>query len=543
MDYTTIFVFVAYLLLILGIGLWVSRKGQKSADDYFLAGRKLPWYAIGLSMIGANISTEQFIGTIGAAYMFGVCVANWEMMAFFAMSLFIFLFLPYYFRSKLYTIPQFLEDRFGHSTRLIFALFTVSYSVAVILSGSLYAGGLIFQHMFSPDGVALSDGGLISPSLIIGIVIVSVITGIYCIYGGMTAVVWTDVVQVTILLLSGVVISVAAVKKAGGWDAMWSVNQMANAAKVHLVQPATNTFAPWTGIFTLFLSLGVWYNCTNQFYIQKCFGAKDEWHARMGVIFAGFIKQFMPLLIVIPGMAAFAIYNQGMTKDKVFLQLVSDLMSPGMKAVVMTVMVAAIMSTVSAVLTSSSTIFTIDIYQRYFKPQLSQKQIVKTGRLSSFIILIVATLWAPFILFVGDGLFIYMQDLASYFAPPISVIFLSAIFWRRANTRAANLTLVGGLLIGMMLRVSVDLVPDSVSVLIKPFLNRAFINWLLCIAIMVVVSLAGNHRKVNVRNIIWEPSYARLPHEVALKHRGLQTFMIWWGIVLLLRIITYIIFA
>lgn len=544
MDILTISVFAGYMLLLLGVGIWSARKGQKSADDYFLAGRKLPWYAIGLSMIGANISTEQFIGTIGAAYVFGICVGNWEMMSFFAMSLFIFLFLPYYFRSKLYTIPKFLEDRFGHSTRLIFAIFTVFYAVAVILAGSLYAGGLIFQHMFSPEGVVMTGGGLISQSLLLGIIIISVVTGIYCIYGGLTAIVWTDVVQVTILLIAGVVVSIAAVKKAGGWHEMWVVNEMANSAKVHLIQPYNNSFAPWTGIITLFLSLGVWYNCTNQFYIQKCFGAKDEWHARMGVTFAGFIKQFMPLIIVIPGMAAFAIYNQGISKDKVFLHLVNDLMSPGMKAIVMTVMTAAIMSTVSAVLNSSSTIFTIDIYQRYFKPQISQLNIVRTGRISSFIILLIATIWAPFILYIGNGLFIYMQDLASYFAPPISVIFLAAIFWKRANTKAANTTLIGGLIIGLALRFGGSYAPYPIAEFISPFLNRAFVSWLLCIALMVIVSL-NTKRTVATgsTDILWKPFYAKLPKDVAKKHSGLQTFFIWWCIVLIIRLIVFYFYA
>jgi SSS family solute:Na+ symporter len=543
MDSLTIIVFVSYLLLILGIGIWVSRKGQKSADDYFLAGRKLPWYAVGLSMIGANISTEQFIGTIGAAYVFGLCAGNWEFMSFFAMSAFIFLFLPYYFRSKLYTIPKFLEDRFNKNTRLIFALITIFHSVVVLLAGSLYAGGLIFQDMFSPEGVVLSSNGMISQSLVIGIVVIAVTTGIYAIYGGLTAVVWTDVVQVTVLLLAGVIVSVAAVNKAGGWHEMWTANEMANASRVRLVQPANHSFAPWTGIFTLWITLGVWYNCTNQFYIQKCFGAKDEWHARMGVNLAGFIKQFTPLIVVIPGMAAFAIYNKQLTQDKVFLQLVKDLMSPGMKAIVMTGLAAAIMSTVSAVLNSSSTIFTIDIYQRYFKPQINQTDIVKTGRISSLIILVVATLWAPFILLLGDGLFIYIQDMASYFAPPISVIFLTAIFWKRANATAANTTLIGGLIIGVLLKIGGTYASEDVAGIISPFLNRAFINWVICAVLMVVVSLASNPRAVGATDIIWKPFYAKLPKEVEQKHRGVQKFIIWWGLVLLLRLIVYFIYA
>lgn len=543
MDHTTIIVFATYFILVLFVGLWVSRKGQKSADDYFLAGRKLPWYAIGLSMIGANISTEHFIGTIGAAYIFGLCAGNWELMAFFSMSLFIFFFLPYYFRTKLYTIPKFLEDRFNHHTRLIFALITIFHSVIVLLAGSLYAGGLIFQDLFSPEGVAMSNIGQISQSLILGIIVIAVTTGIYAIYGGLTSVVWTDVLQVTVLLFAGIYVSGVAVKKAGGWEQMWTINEMASIAKVHLIQPRTHSFAPWTGIFTLWLTLGVWYNCTNQFYIQKCFGAKDEWHARMGVTLAGFIKQFMPLIIVIPGMAAFAIYRQGLVQDKVFLQLVKDFMSPGMKAVVLTGMAAAIMSTVSAVLNGSSTIFTIDIYQRYFKQSLSQRQIVKIGRLSTFIILVIATIWAPFILLFGDGLFVYIQDMAAYFAPPISVIFLFAIFWKRTTAKAANITLIIGLLFGLALKISSTYLPNYISEVIAPFLNRALINWLFCAVLIIIMSLLWRKKTESMSEIIWKPSYSKLPVEIAKRYKGWKTFIIWWGFVILLRIIIYFIFA
>jgi SSS family solute:Na+ symporter len=543
MDYITITVLAVYFLVIIGIGLWVSRKGQKSADDYFLAGRKLPWYAIGLSMIGANISTEHFIGTIGVAYMFGLSAGNWELMSFVSLSIFIFFFLPYYFRSKLYTIPKFLEDRFNRNTRMIFALITIFHMVVVLLAGSLYAGGLIIQYLFSPENSILIGQGGINQSLLIGILIISVSAGIYSIYGGLASVVWADVFQVTALLFAGIFVAILAVQKAGGWHEMWAINEAADAARVHLIQPHTHELAPWTGIFTLWLTLGVWYNCTNQFYIQKSFGAKDEWHARMGVTFAAFIKQFMPLLIVIPGMAAFAYFGKGMLQDRVFITLVDDTMGPVMRAIIMTGIVAAVMSTVSAVVNSSSTIFTIDIYQRYFKPEISQEGIVRTGRWSAFIVLLVATIWAPFILLLGDGLFIYIQDMASYFAPPISVIFLAAIFWKKATAKAANITLLGGLVIGILLKISSFWLPEQAASLVSPFLNRALINWILCVIILIIVTLVS-YSKLNLTAFTtWKPSYSVLPLETALKHKGIQAFILWWGLVLLLRLVIYFIYA
>lgn len=543
MDFLTITILGVYFLIMIAIGLWVSRKGQKSADDYFLAGRKLPWYAIGLSMIGANISTEHFIGTIGVAYMFGLSAGNWELMAFVSLSIFIFFFLPYYFRSKLYTIPKFLEDRFNRNTRMIFALITIFHMVIVLLAGSLYAGGLIIQYLFSPENSILIGEGGINQSLLIGILVISISAGIYSIYGGLASVVWADVFQVTVLLFAGVFVAVVAVQKAGGWSEMWAINEAADAARVHLIQPHTHSLAPWTGIFTLWLTLGVWYNCTNQFYIQKSFGAKDEWHARMGVTLAAFIKQFMPLLIVIPGMAAFAYFGKGMLQDRVFITLVDDSMSNAMRAVVMTGIVAAVMSTVSAVVNSSSTIFTIDIYQRYYKPDMTQEGIVKAGRWSAFAVLVLATIWAPFILLLGDGLFIYIQDMASYFAPPISVIFLAAIFWKRATAKAANITLIGGLVIGVLLKLSSFWLHEQAANLVSPFLNRALINWVLCVMILVLVSLIKVSKADTSSFITWKPSFSKLPLETALKHRGIQTFIIWWGLVLVLRLIIYFFFA
>ena len=260
MDIISVAVFAIYFIVILAVGLYVGqRNSQETADDYFLASRKLPWYAVGLSMIGSNISTEHFIGMVGAAYVFGIAPANWEFSAFLAMSLLIFLFLPYYFRKKLYTIPQFLEDRFDHHTRTIFAVLTIVHSVIVLLAGALYAGGLIFQDLFSPKGAALTTSGQISGSLLLGIAIIALTTGAYSIYGGLVSVVWTDVVQVIILLTAGVYVTVVALMQAGGVEHVWAVNQAADPQRVHLILPASHSFAPWTGVLTIWITLGVWY--------------------------------------------------------------------------------------------------------------------------------------------------------------------------------------------------------------------------------------------------------------------------------------------
>lgn len=543
---TTAAVFMVYFVGILLVGLIAGRHEQSGPDEYFLAGRRLPWYAVGLSMIGSNISTEHFIGMIGAAYIFGISAANYDMTAFFAMTLLIFIFLPYYFRRRLYTIPEFLEDRYGGSTRVIFAILTVTHMVIVLLAGALYAGGLIFQDLFQPEQAGLTEGGSISPAMLIGIAVIAVTTGVYSIYGGLASVVWTDVAQTILLIMAGTYVTVVALMSAGGWHAVWTANEVESAARVHLLQPATDEFAPWPGVVALFLTLGVWYNCTNQFYIQRCFGARTEWDSRMGIVLAGFIKQLMPLIIVLPGLIGFAIYGAGMNRDKVFMTLIQDHLGPLPVAIVLTGMAAAIMSTVSSVLNSSATIFTIDFYQRFLDPGASHRRLVLVGRWATAVILVIGALWAPMIVYFGEGLFVYIQDMAAFFAPPIAAIFLLGILWRRATTTAANVTLVLGVAAGITLKLTAPSFPSPLAELITPFLNRALVNWVIALALLVGISLLEGKRKQDTcaeqPNLIWRPAFARLPVEERERFHGWRNFYLWWGAVLALRLVTYAIF-
>lgn len=545
MDFLTIGVFVVYFAGILVIGLRAGRREKKTAEEYFLAGRRLPWYAVGLSMAGANFSTEHFIGMVGTAYFMGVAPANWELIAFIPLSFLIFIFLPYYFRKKIYTVPQFLENRFNGTTRLIFAGIIIVHSIIAILAGVLYGGGLIFQELFAHDEVRLTESGQISLSLLTGIGVLALTTGIYSVKGGLAAVVWTDVVQVIILIIGGSVVTAIAIHRVGGWDALWELNQRIATNRIHLFQPATDPIAPWTGVATIWLTISIWYNCANQFYIQQCFAARSEWDARMGIVLVATIKLLKPLIVVVPGMAALLIFGQGVPQDKVFVKMMQELVPDGLRSLVLTGMAAGIMSTISSVLNSISTIFTIDIYQRYLRPEASQRQLVLVGRWAVAVALLLATAIAPFILLLGTGLFVYIQDLATYFAPPISVIFLVGILWQKATARAANWTLVAGIGFGVLLKLITPQLPDNLSILLTPFLNRAFVSWLFSLTVMTVVSLLGNqlNRAVLSDDIIWKAAFARLPAAERKLHTGLQNFMIWWSIALALRVLVYFVYA
>lgn len=540
MNLITVIVFVIYFLAVLLIGLFSAGKKQDTAEDYFLAGRKLPWYAIGLSMVGSNISTEHFIGMVGAAYLYGLSPANWDLTSFIPLSILIFFFLPYYLRAKLFTIPQYLEQRYNQYTRVIFAGLTTVHMTLVLLAGSLYAGGLIFQELFVPAQVTLTESGQISSSLLWGIGIVAITTGIYSVYGGLASVVWTDVFQVVLLLVAGALVVIFATREAGGLAQVWETNLAANAQRVRLIQPANDPFAPWTGIATLWFTMGIWYNCTNQFYIQRCFGAKDEWNARMGVLLTAFVKMLMPLLTVLPGLIAMTIYGQGVREDRVFMSLVQDFLPPVLVALVLTGMAAAIMSTVSSVLNSSSTIYTIDIYERFLNRTPTQAQLVRVGRISTVVILLIGIVWAPFILLFGQGLFVYIQEMAGFFAPPIAVLFIMAALWKKANALAANTTLIAGFAFGIAMKAVVstqDLPDDS---LLIPFLNRALLSFIFSIGLFTLIALASKLKKVPLVGIIWKPAYAQLPANERQKYRGWKNFLLWWCVVLVLRLAIYV---
>lgn len=536
-DGLAVSVLVGYFLVVLAVGLWAGRREQNSAEEYFLAGRRLPWYAVGLSMVGSNISTEHFIGMVGAAYIFGLAPANWELMSLMSLSLLLFLFLPYYFRTKIFTVPTFLETRFGPSTRAIFAALSVFHLVMALLAGALYAGGLILHDYFQPSAPALGEDGF-SWFFLGGIALVAVVTGIYSVKGGLASVVWTDVVQVGILLVGGAAVLWFAVERAGGWGAMWAVNAEVGTGRTQLLHPASHPFAPWTGVFTLWMSLGLWYACTNQFYIQRAFGARTEWDARMGVILTGVLKMGMPLIVVVPGLAAFAIFGADLPRDKVFNTLVRELLPAGFGALVLAAMAAAIMSTVSSVLNSASTMITIDFYQRFFRKEATQADLVRVGRWTTFTLLAIGMAWAPFIAKFDKGLFIYIQDMGAFFGPPIGVIFVGGMMWKGAKTRAANAALVGGILFGIGLRIGSTLTDVAV---LDSFLNRAFMTFVFSAAVLVGGSLLGP--RFTAVTAVWDRSFLRLPEAERAAHGGWRSFHLWWALWAVAVVTLMVVFA
>jgi SSS family solute:Na+ symporter len=545
MSLTSTIIFASYFIGIVLVGLLVARHKKNTAEQYFLAGRSVPWYAVGMSYIGSNISTEHFVGMVGAAYAYGVLPANWMWLAVVAYVILIWIFLPYYYRSKLFTIPEFLERRFDHRTRLALASLLIFQGVFVVLASALYAGGKIINDLFFQN-VELFNAHP-GYGLFVGIIIIAIATGAYCIYGGLLSVIWTDVVQVVVMFAGGIFLTLLALDKSGGLHAAFDANAAADSARMHLLQPATHDVTPWTGILGFSFSIGLWAICTKQYYVQRCLAAKSEWDARMGVVLVGFIQIVVtPFVIVLPGVLAFAIYGEGLGRDSIYLKLVTDLMPASLCGLMLAAMASAIMSTISSVLNSSATMFSLDIYKRFINKNPSDESLVKIGRWTTTTIIILAILWAPNIAKFDRGLFIYIQDMSSYIASPIAVIFILGILWKRATANAASATLVFGIAFGIILKIICYLLHNNananlVIIWLDSFLNRTFVNWAACMVFMIIVSYCTtppSPKKIS-NGIIWNPVYSRIP---TAERQGIPFYKSigFWTLVMLAGLIVFL---
>ncbi len=509
-------IFAAYLLMNVVVGLWIARRGANDAKGYFLAGEQLPWYAIGGSIIAANISTEHFIGMTGAAYSVGFVVAQWEWGNWFTLSVLLWVFLPYYLRGGVYTMPEFLERRFNRTCRYIFAVASLSLWIVAQMAVVVLAGAKALQGMF----------GLPPLWTILGL---AVLAGSYTIYGGLKAVAWTDFIQFVTLMLGGTIVAVAGIHRVGGVVALMH----AEPHKFRIIYPATDPNYPWFGVFTLFLSIGIWYNCTNQFIVQRCLGARSEWDARMGVIFAGLMKLGIPFLVVIPGIVAYRLFPGLHDPDQAYPLLVRELVPSGLAGVVIAGIASALLSHLSSVLNSSSTVFTMDLYRPLLKPDASDKHLVRVGAWSSFVILMITVGIAIWLSHGQHGVFYLIQDVGAWVAAPISVVFLLGVLWKRATSIAATTVLIFGFPYTAFLQFFAF---QKVSFL-KPydnFLNRTFLVWVSCLVVMAVVSLCTTAPSpVVVDEIVWNRSFLRLPVTERALNRGIRSPLLWWSVLVL----------
>jgi SSS family solute:Na+ symporter len=515
-------VFAAYILATVALGFWVARRGRDTAKGYFLGDKRIPWYVVGASMVATDISSEHFISNVGGAYKYGIVLATGSWNAWIIYSLLIWIFLPYYVRTGLYTMPEFLERRYNTACRYIFAFFLVVGYVAAIIAGSLYAGGLALQSIF----------GL---KLTFGIIFFAVATGVYTIYGGLTSAAWTDFMQMIILLAAGILVPVLALAHVGSISAL--IQEAPEKFQVFL--PPTHERFPFTGVFTGFLTAGIWYSCTSQHIVQRVLGAKDEWNARMGVVTAGYLHIITPFFFIIPGIVAFKLFPHLSRPDQAYLVLVQSLVPTGLKGLILAGMAAALMSTLSTVLNSASTLTTLDFYKKLVSPSASEAEQVRFGRWSGVIILLASIGIAFSYATTTEPLFVKVQNVFFYIAPPFAVIFTLGILWRRANGTAALSTILAGFAFTWLLDAWLF---SRISFLApyKTYYHRALLAWIFCMLVMITVSLATRPpAPEKTEGIIWSPRYAALPAEEQRKYGGWKDFRIWWLLFVLIVLSIY----
>jgi SSS family solute:Na+ symporter len=465
----------AYAILLLGIAQWVSREKaghSKNTSDYFLAGRALPWWAIGASLIAANISAEQIIGMSGSAWVLGIAIGAYEWMAAITLVLVGKYLLPVFLKHKIYTMPQFLEQRYDHRVRNVMAMFWLGVYVFVNLTSILWLGALAVNTVTGID-------------LVYGLVGLGAFATAYSLYGGLKAVALTDIIQVTLLVLGGILIAIIALNEvSGGAGVLAGFDVLLERAPEKFDMIFTKDsphYALLPGISVLIggmwiMNLSYW--GFNQYIIQRALAAKSTREAQKGIMFAAFLKVLMPVIVVLPGVAAVILAPDLETPDKAY-PTVMNLLPVGLLGLVFAALIAAIVSSLASMMNSISTIFTMDLYRHIGAGQRSEQHLVKTGRIVSLSAMIIAMIVARPLLGQFDQAFQYIQEFTGFFTPGVCALFLLGVFWKRTTANGALGTALGSAVFSVAFKLWW---PEL------PFIDRVGLVFLLCIAVGVVIS-------------------------------------------------------
>jgi len=519
---------IVYFALIAGIAWWSTKKKKNSAEDYFLAGRHLGWFLIGASIFASNIGSEHLVGLAGSGATDGVALAHYELHAWCLLVLG-WMMVPFYMRSKVFTMPEFLERRFSPKARTVLSVISLIAYILTKIAVGLYAGGIVFRVLLPEVHLWGMD------SFWIGSILLIILTGIYTILGGLRAVVYTEAVQTFIKIIGSLMITYYGLHALGGWGKLKEIcgSEMFNLWKPMVPHGVQSTWAPvqeagkeawyfnsnypWLGMLFCAPIIGLWYWCTDQYIVQRVLGAPNANEARKGSIFAGFLKLLPVFLFIIPGMIGFALAKTGINPaiqhdlmdanghiirdraQEVFPLLVINVLPIGVRGIVVAGLLSALMSALAGVFNASSSLFTMDFYSK-FKPHATQKELVYVGRVATVVMVIIGLLWIP-VIQGGKGLYDYLQGVQAYLAPPIFVVFFFGIFMKRLNGKGCLATLITGFIMGLF-RLVIDTpvkLGNGFTYTKGSFLwivNNIFFQYysllitLVCIVVFIVVSYA-----------------------------------------------------
>jgi SSS family solute:Na+ symporter len=441
----------AYFLVLLAIVIAVTRR-QETTTDYFLAGRNVGFFAIGASIFASNIGSEHVVGLAGQGAVTGLAMAHYELHAWIVVLL-AWIFVPFYYQSKVFTMPEFLERRFGPKPRWILSLVSLAAYVLTKVSVTVYAGALVFSTLL-PDTFGSPQN-----AFWFGAIATVVLTGLYTIAGGLRAVLYTDSAQAVILIIGSVAITWFGLERLGGWGELQAFASH-NVADYALWRPLSDPDFPWLGILIASPIVGIWYWCTDQYIVQRTLAARNLTSARRGALFGAFLKTTPVLIFLIPGLIGAALHAKGLMNipagadgvlagDQVFPTMVTSLLPAGLRGLVVAGMMAALMSSLSSLFNSTATLFTVDVYEK-LRPGASERQLVTVGRIATLIVVVAGLAWIPVMPMIsGGGLYQYLQSVQGYLAPPITAVFLLGLFNSRINNRGAVWGLSLGFALGM----------------------------------------------------------------------------------------------
>jgi SSS family solute:Na+ symporter len=480
-----------YFLLVFSIGLYFARK-ERSSTDYFLASRDVGWFFIGASLFVSNISTEHFIGLSGTGASSGLAVGHFEWLACLILLILGWVFVPFYLRSNVFTMPEFLERRFNRQCAVYLAGISIIAYIFTKISVQLYAASVVLERV---AGWSLWKTA----------VVLVIATGIYTVAGGLAAVIYTDTVQTLILIAGACALTFIGLDRVGG---LAHLRTMVPESYFHMMKPASDPNFPWTGIFFGAPILGIWYWCTDQVIVQRVLSARDEGHAKAGTIFAGFLKILPVFMLVLPGIIAYALFPDQVVKpDFAYPTLVLNLLPTGLVGLVMAALLAAVMGAMSSVFNSASTLVTLDFYKK-IRPEASEKQLVNFGRIATGFMVVLGLLWVPFIHLISSQLYIYLQSVQAYISPPIASCFVLGILWTRLNGTGAISSLLTGFVLGAS-RFVLELADRGTGgkfessvvrwIVDMNFLHYAIFMFVVCSVVLVAVSLmtpAPDRRKL-----------------------------------------------